>query len=360
MTPAGMFLKNELLSTPFYNKSIMNPMDNKRPKVGLDNPLLKSRLRGRRMSVIYSRPHAVSHMPSPSKPVPHPPAQTEAPKPIQTIADLPLVSTKPEAPASTAQVINNRPDLPKQSRSHVLKRQMVRPSSNKKYRPKHRRPLMPIVLKGMALIIFVAGIGVTINTISTNKYAKNQITRLTEEAEKSDVLGISNTAPSETAPSNILTTHTVADDAPRFLVINKLGVKARIQRIGITQDNALKSPTTIFDAGWYQGSAKPGEVGPVVLNGHVSGPTKHGIFHSIGSVKAGDKIQVERGDGKVFTYTVAISKTYDDDKVDMTEVLASYVPDKPGLNLITTSSPFNVVTNKFEPRIVIFATQDES
>ena len=334
----------------------------RRSRISLDSPILTDRMqsqpfnayanrpgRARSFDVLSPRPKQVPvHQPEVKVPI-------TAPQPVQPKPDIafPRVRTVATPPVVDNKVVKH-PGLPRQSRSNVLKRQMVKQAA-KLQRAKHRRPLVPTLLTAMALFLFVAGIFVFFNTIHTNDSVKAQVKQLSKQPEDD---GITDGVPSEDEPPTNLNGYNVAPDLPRFFSIEKLDVNARVKRLGVSVDNVLKAPANIFDVGWYDGSAKPGENGTVVLDGHVSGPTKHGVFYNIGSLKAGDKVKLERGDGKVLTYTVTGTQVYEYDKVDMPKVLTSSVPGKAALNFMTCTGRFNVRTNSFEQRIVVFTTQD--
>ena len=99
--------------------------------------------------------------------------------------------------------------------------------------------------------------------------------------------------------------YTVAPNKPRYLTIPKLGVqRARILEVGILKNGELGTPVSIFDAGWYRDSSKPGGGKTVLLDGHNGGPTKDGIFKKLHTLKSGDLIAIERGDGTIFNYQV--------------------------------------------------------
>jgi len=270
-----------------------------------------------------------------------------------------LTPSKPPATkVSPTRVLKSRPDFPKQNRSNVLSRQIPKPPSYTSA-TKHRRPLMPIFLSGLAIVLFAAGVLVLINTLRTNHIVKAQVKLLSQKADSGDT-GISDGTPSEANPPNSAgnTGYKVAADSPRLLTIDKIGVSAKIRPVGTGPNNILKAPANIYDAGWYDSSAKPGENGTIVLDGHVSGPTKHGVFYGLGTLKSGDKVKIERGDGTQFSYTVTGIQVFDNDKVDMSKVITSSVPGKPGLNLMTCAGRFNVRTNQFEQRVVVFTVQD--
>lgn len=144
---------------------------------------------------------------------------------------------------------------------------------------------------------------------------------------------------------------------PRYIFIPKLAVRAIVRPLGLTKDNHLDAPTNIYEAGWYTGSAKPGQPGVTVVDGHVSSWTARGIFYGLKSLKPGDTIQVERGDGQLLHYSIVKSQVYKADAVDMAAVLSAVEPNVPGLNLITCDGAVIRGTNDFDQRIVVFAKQ---
>lgn len=203
-------------------------------------------------------------------------------------------------------------------------------------------------------MLFVVGVAVAIMSLRTDKTVTAQVKQLAKQSEEGTTAV---NVPSEDPPANT-GTYNIAPDLPKMLSIDKISVNARIKRVGVDQNNAIKAPANIFDIGWYDGSAKPGEAGAVVLDGHVSGPTKPGVFHGINKLKPGDKVSLTRGDGKLFTYSVTGSQTYNADEVDMAKIMTTSVAGKPGLNLITCAGKFDAKTNKFAQRVVVFAVQD--
>jgi LPXTG-site transpeptidase (sortase) family protein len=270
--------------------------------------------------------------------------------------------TQPSSPVKTLEqhaqhlyAPKKRPDIPKQQRSGVLKREALAKKS-KKLNLKLKRPLMPTLMTAMAVVLFSVGVFAVISSLRTDKTVKAQVEQLATQASDDD--GMTSGMPSEEDPPKNIGSYSVAPDLPKFLSIDKLDVKARVRKLGVGPNNVLKAPANIYDVGWYEGSAKPGENGTVVMDGHVSGPTKHGVFYSLGTLKEGDKVSVERGDGKVFTYSVTGSQVYDNDKVDMPRLMTTSVPGKPAMNLITCTGRFNVRTNQFEQRVVVFTVLD--
>lgn len=252
--------------------------------------------------------------------------------------------------------------LPRQTRSGVLRRQMVKASS-KKYRPQKHRSFKPYLITGVAVFVLLLGSAISIityNKIRADSTVKAVLAKQTVEhnLNNADDGTSANDLPSEDNPPVDISGYTVADSRPRYLIINVLGVKARVRRVGVDNNNIIKGPSNIYDVGWYENSAQPGNGGTTLIDGHVAGQTNRGVFFGLNTLKKGDKIEVERGDGKRISYTVASTEQADFDTLNMKKVLNSVAPGKPGLNLMTASSRYNVRTSQYEKRVIIYATQD--
>lgn len=144
---------------------------------------------------------------------------------------------------------------------------------------------------------------------------------------------------------------------PRYIFIPKINVsKTRVKALGINKNGEVAVPDNIYDAGWYTGSVKPGQIGAMFIFGHISSWQANGIFHDLNKLKAGDLVTVERGDGKKYTYAVNSSKIYQADKVDMNQVLKPITPGTAGLNLMTCAGKVKPGTSEFTERLVVFTT----
>lgn len=152
----------------------------------------------------------------------------------------------------------------------------------------------------------------------------------------------------------------VAPALPRYLFIPKIAVKAMVKPMGVTAKNQIEAPGSAFDAGWYDKSAKPGESGALLIDGHVSGGTVPGIFYNLKNLMPGDELTIERGDGLKLVYEVVKSQTYDVANVDMKAVLAPINSTKPGVNLITCTGSVIRGTNNYDKRVVVFTQQAEN
>ena len=147
--------------------------------------------------------------------------------------------------------------------------------------------------------------------------------------------------------------HIVAPDEPRYLSIDKLGIKnARVLAMGLTKDGALDTPYNIFDVGWYNRSSKPGAGGVMVIDGHNGGPGVAGVFKNLNQLYPGDLIVIERGDGEKFTYKVVENKDVPLSEADqyMSKAFASPVAGEEALTLISCIGGWNQTYQTYDHR----------
>lgn len=164
---------------------------------------------------------------------------------------------------------------------------------------------------------------------------------------------------SETTKPTIddLSTYKVAADAPRVLTIKKLNVAARIRPMELNSDKTIQAPKSIYDAGWYTGSAKPGETGAVFIDGHASGATHFGLFGYLTLLKIGDELSVEKGNGELLTYRVVHTEKVPLNAIDMVKALAPYEGVKKGLNLMTCTGKWLDDDKTLDHRVIVYTEQ---
>lgn len=154
--------------------------------------------------------------------------------------------------------------------------------------------------------------------------------------------------------------YTVPAAEPRYISIPALKLsKVRVTKVGITADNQLDVPKNINDTAWFKDSATPGSgAGAVLVDGHNGGRTKDGAFAKLSTLQAGDRITIERGDGKKFTYKVVENKSMSLEEVNATgmrKMTQSIEPDVEGLSLITSDGKWVPKYKQFDRRIMLRA-----
>jgi LPXTG-site transpeptidase (sortase) family protein len=314
-------------------------------RISLDSPVFNGRLRNfarrsnyERREVRATRQHLVSDI------------RPSAPVVAQKQKQVPAAKIARHHQAASVQ--------PRTDRSLVLRRETVRAPSalSNTSTTKTSSNIHKKLLTALAVVLFVAGIGVAVDGFMTNRHVEAQVEQQSTGGSSDSGAPMVGDVPNEGDKPDV-NAYQVAAALPRKITIPKLSVEARTLKLGTTASGAVAAPSSIYDTGWYQDSAKPGESGAMLVDGHVHGPTKPGVFYELKTLKAGDEILVERGDGKTFTYKVIKTKTYPADSVDMMgAALTPVTAGKPGLNLITCTGELDG-TNHYKDRLVVFAEQ---
>jgi LPXTG-site transpeptidase (sortase) family protein len=220
---------------------------------------------------------------------------------------------------------------------------------------KVKTKLLPNSLVAVAIILLMIGLGISLYNWHYNEVASQQAAKLIFEANHN----INHTAPSTIKPTaSDIASYVVAPTLPRYLIIPKLSVDARIVSVGVSTQGALETPNNVYDTAWYNKSSQPGQLGAMLINGHISSWTARGVFYGLKTLQPGDTIAVQGGNGAVFTYKVVKTKVYDANNVDMAAAMSSINPSKPGLNLISCTGDVISGTSEFNERIIVFSTQD--
>jgi sortase (surface protein transpeptidase) len=268
------------------------------------------------------------------------------PVPSRTVHEVPVIKTQPSVVLRRQSVSSYKANL-----------------ASKLVGAKAGRTKGQYAIMAMAIFVFGIGLAVSISTLQTNHSAKAQVSAISNNAEQGGdaASGSSTTPPSEVKPSpQAVTSYAVAPDLPRYIAIDKLKVHARIKPMTVLRDGSLQAPNSIYDAGWYNASAKPGDAGSngaMLIDGHVLGATYPAVFSKIKTLVGGDLITVTRGDGQVFTYKVVKVQNYDADTLDVGMLLTSIQPGRAGLNLITCGGKYLAKKQTFDQRTVVFTVQ---
>ena len=211
-------------------------------------------------------------------------------------------------------------------------------------------------MTAMAVVLFLFGAGAAISSIITNRSVAQAASSLSGGGDSSNNSVLADgDKPDESQPSDAaIMAHAVAPDLPKLITIPGIQAKARVIKLATDKTGKLNAPKNIFDTGWYGESAKPGENGAMLIDGHSTGITKVGIFSRLKELKSGDIISVTRGDDKVFNYKVVNSKVFSDTAVDMNSAMVSADTSKAGLNLISCSGKAKA-NGDYDQRIIVYA-----
>ena len=163
--------------------------------------------------------------------------------------------------------------------------------------------------------------------------------------------------PAENKPTTQdINTYLVAPVYPRYLRIPHIQVSTRIRRLGLDSKGAIATPNNINDAGWYDASVKPGEKdGASIIEGHVAGPTQHGVFWDLNKLVYGDTIEIEKGSGEVITYKVTKTEKVPTDQLSLGKYLTAEIPGQHDLKLVTAAGKYNIINGVYDTRLIVFA-----
>ena len=274
------------------------------------------------------------------------------------IADIVTTShgvSEPDFPVDTKE------DIAKIEDSVLLRKDEGQLSQKSQKRNKKTRPspsVKKVTSNILIAVVLIAFAYISVDTFLTNRELKRRLEALPAVVSSADATpeqrqqaeGADESEPSGSAMSK----YVVAPDMPRYITIKKSNTKGRVLQMGINPDGSMQAPLNIFDAGWYNGSAKPGTDGAAVIDAHASGPTRQGLFAYLNTLKDGDEIVVEMGDKSEITYKVVHTEKLPKGEVDMSKLMKVYGSAKQGLNLITCDGRWVKDESTFSDRAMVY------
>jgi len=300
----------------------------------------------------------------------HVPARSADPK--RPVAGVDVVKQKPSIllePSSNQTIDYFAHSAPShREKKKTLKRSTIALKPNKKRVNREKSARLSNKLLGsrhafsavVAIVLMVTGY-VSVDTWLTNRQVE-------EIAQTASVAGASvdssDTQQSEGKDETPVTPqlyqqHNVGPDEPRYLTIEKLGIKARVISMGLNRDGSIQAPMNVNDSGWYEKSVKPGVVGAVFLDGHAAGQLRQGLFAYLDTLKSGDRLSVETGDGTVYRYEVLNSEITALEETDMRKALLPQNGTLRGLNLMTCIGKYIPEKNTYDQRLIVYTKQLE-
>ncbi len=165
-------------------------------------------------------------------------------------------------------------------------------------------------------------------------------------------------AGSTTARANIVVPEYKVASAPSKINIPDIGVDAPIEHLGLTADNAVDVPKSLWTTAWFNKSSKPGDKGPAMIVGHYSAYGR-AVFANLKKLKTGQKIIVTDDKGQQFTFAVTKMADYPQAEVPMAELLGNR-NSKPRLEIITCGGNYIKGARDFTNRTVVTAEIVES
>ncbi|MGI5215977.1 class F sortase [Plantactinospora sp. CA-290183] len=143
---------------------------------------------------------------------------------------------------------------------------------------------------------------------------------------------------------------------PVEIDIRGLDLDAPVHPVGVAGDGTIEVPASDRrdEAGWYERSPTPGQYGPSVIVGHVDTRTGPAVFHDLGELRPGAKIEVSREDRSVAVFQVNSVRRFAKSAVPVDEVYGDF--SRPALRLITCGGRWVGGATGYADNIVVFAS----
>ena len=220
-----------------------------------------------------------------------------------------------------------------------------------------RRPGSRILIVIAVLLLLGGGTAVAVGLLGQDADPPAPSAATSEQQRTAIPAPPSSAAPSSPAATPAGPAAPVA--LPVSVRIPAIDVKSELLTLGLNPDGTIKVPEPGPDydkAAWFDGSPRPGDVGPSVIEGHVdsakNGPS---VFYDLGRLESGDRAEVTRADGSVVTFEVYDVKKYPKDDFPTFDVYGN--TEGPELRLITCGGPFDSEARSYEDNVVVFARQ---
>lgn len=166
----------------------------------------------------------------------------------------------------------------------------------------------------------------------------------------------SNTATSDHKPEDRKKSFPKLSERPVRIAIDKIGVDASIQPVGLTPDGLMDAPNSNDLVGWYEKSSKVGESKySVLLDGHYGTSNRPAVFWRLAELKNGDEIKLTGEAGAELTYKVVEIEQLRVEEVDMRKAMYPYKNGSQSLTIITCDGHYDAANNAYDRRTIVYA-----
>lgn len=231
-----------------------------------------------------------------------------------------------------------QPAEPRQQPSIVLKREPLLQGTEIEDEHtevlRERRGISSVqkIIFGVACLMLLIGVLVSLQTIKSNQAASATISSLSNQVQ-------AKAAPAASAASTTESyrQYTVSPDEPRYLQVPELQLRARVLQSGLSTSGQFIVPKNIQDVSWYTESAKPGVAGATVIVGSAESQPNQGSLRDVDGLAEGDTITLVKGDNTEVQYKVVKTRLVRN-QLNLPEITASVSAEKPGLNIVAIKS----------------------
>ncbi|MEU6673749.1 class F sortase [Streptomyces sp. NPDC046853] len=136
--------------------------------------------------------------------------------------------------------------------------------------------------------------------------------------------------------------------------IKGIQVDAPVMQVGLDDEGWVDAPPPEDPnlAGWFTGAVSPGEKGTSVLVGHVDNEQGPAVFYGLGSLKKGNRVEVQRRDRKTAVFEIYGIEVFEKDNFPGERVYGD--KGTPELRVITCGGGFSKSAG-YDGNVVVFA-----
>jgi hypothetical protein len=147
---------------------------------------------------------------------------------------------------------------------------------------------------------------------------------------------------------------------PVRLTIPSIKIEAPILNVGLAKDGTVDVPPVNRhnEAGWFDEGPTPGQFGPALIVGHADTRNGPSIFHDLGKMRAGQKIEVLRKDHTIAVFKVNSVEHFGKTKLPTQRVYGDYT--RPSLRLVTCGGTWLGGDQGYSDNVIVFASLVDS
>ncbi|RPK85035.1 MULTISPECIES: class F sortase [Streptomyces] len=162
-----------------------------------------------------------------------------------------------------------------------------------------------------------------------------------------------------TGPTGQNSTTRAQGAPPVRVVISRADLSAAVVPVGVRDDGRAEVPTDPAQAGWYRFGPAPGDAhGSAVLIGHVDSRTGElGELAALYDIRAGDRVDVQRGDDTTIAYEIVARRIVKKDRMPADVFRRD---GEPVLTLITCAPPYDPDRGGYQSNLIVTAVRSAS